>query len=168
MIETALVLPLLLLVVFNAINFGYYFLVAIHLASAPRQGVQYSVMGFATPGALSLPAAGPETNAATVSYLTFQDMHSLVGTRTTATVRVCTYRNGTSGSGATQRANCTEYGPAPNPAFAAMPADPEAPFFLAHRVDVQYTVAPLIAAAPFGLTVLPTYTFHRQVTMRMM
>ena len=61
MIETALLLPILLLIAFNAINFGYFFFVVLNLSSAPRSGVQYSILGFATPGQFSLPPAGPAT-----------------------------------------------------------------------------------------------------------
>jgi len=58
-------------------------------------------------------------------------------------------------------------------------ADPEAPNFMLHRVDVTYTFSPLIPGTPFGLALLPMTacsvsggnvlcTFHRQVSMRVM
>ena len=49
LIETALILPLLLLLAFNAINFGYFFFVALNITSAPRSGVQYAILGGASP-----------------------------------------------------------------------------------------------------------------------
>jgi len=74
LIETALILPLLLLLAFNAINFGYFFFAAINLAAAPRTGVQYSIIGEATPVNIPLPPVGPSTSQVSVSYLTYQDM----------------------------------------------------------------------------------------------
>ncbi len=74
LVETALVVPLLLLIVLNAINFGYYYLVALNLSAAPRSGVLYSIVGFATPGTLTVPSAGPSGTNTSVSYLTYQDM----------------------------------------------------------------------------------------------
>ncbi len=165
LLETALLIPLLLLLVFNAINFGYYFIVCIHLASAPREGVQYSIQGFETPAHIGLANPGPSTDTHSVSYLTYHDMNTLTGSGTTA-VRVCSMEIGLNNPGlSTQTAQCTSYGSAASPAFAAVAADPESPNFVLHRVDVQYTVTPLIKSSPFGL-ITPTLTFHRQVSMR--
>ena len=58
-------------------------------------------------------------------------------------------------------------------------ADPEAPLFVLHRVDITYTFSPLIDARLFNLILLATpvcsgsgagvaCTFHRQVSMRAM
>lgn len=175
LIETALLVPLLLLLIFNVINFGYYFLVAIHLASAPREGVQYSVMGYATPGTLSLPQAGAASSSGSVAYLTYRDMAALVGTTTTAEVRICTTAAGMTVDGSGHHvANCvlctsgTDGCAAGSGTFATPAVDPESTAFVLHRVDVKYTVTPLIKAAPFGLQVLPSYTFYRQVSMRAM
>lgn len=41
LLETALVLPVLLALIFNVINFGYFFLVPLNLSAAPRSGVEY-------------------------------------------------------------------------------------------------------------------------------
>src|ERR1700691_3613472 len=74
LVETALLLPVLLMLLFNAVNFGYFFLVALNVAPAPRSGVAYSIQGYASPSSGLLPSAGPSTTTATVSYLTYQDM----------------------------------------------------------------------------------------------
>ncbi len=174
LIETALLVPLILLVTFNAINFGYYFLVALHLASAPRAGVQYSILGdeSAVPDG-ALPAVGPSNNTGTVSYLAYQDMSGLTGTSGTA-MQVCSIKVGAliDPGTSTQHASCTSYGAAADPAFPAATSDPESPLFVLHRVDVQYTVTPLIGGmsfkfggVDFGL-LTPGLTFHRQVSMR--
>jgi len=190
MVETALLLPLLLMVIFNAVNFGYFFLVALNVAAAPRSGVEYSILGYASPTAALLPVTGPPTTDTTVSYLVYQDMTGALHAPTSATVQVCTKANinpstglGVNGTGANTKANCVtctngssacgSVGPG-NPAPAA---DPEAPSFILHRVDVTYTFNPIIPGTPFGLTLLPTSicsssggritcTFHRQVSMR--
>jgi len=51
-VETILMMPVLLLFLLNAVNFGYFFFVATNLAAAPRIGVEYSIMGGATPSAI--------------------------------------------------------------------------------------------------------------------
>lgn len=176
MIETALLLPFLLFLTLNAINLGYFFFVALNLAAAPREGVEYAIQGFQTPATLSLPNAGPactgSTSGASISTLTYNDMIGVLPAPATpcpdiASVQVCTLLNGVSNPGtANQTANCTSYGPAttfPNP-----DPDPEAPYFVLHRVDVKYTVIPLIPGGPgnFFSLFLPPLTFHRQVSMR--
>ena len=160
LVETALVLPLFLLITFNAVNFGYFFFVAVNLASAPREGVEYSIQGFATPSQLSLASPGPTTNAASVSWLTYQDMTAL-NLSANAQVQVCSKLLGLSAPGT---ANCVQFG---GGSFPAPAADPEPTAFVLHRVDVRYTVNPLIPGSLFGL-IIPTTTFHRQVSMRAM
>src|ERR1044071_7452952 len=88
LIETALLIPVVLLITFNAINFGYFFFVAIHLASAPRQGVEYSIQGFATPSELSLPQPGTTSANNSISWLTYQDMVGLASS-SGAQVQIC-------------------------------------------------------------------------------
>ncbi|PYV94503.1 MAG: hypothetical protein DMG86_23115 [Acidobacteria bacterium] len=45
LVETVLILPLLLLLLLNALNFGYFFLVTLNLTASPRAGVEYSIYG---------------------------------------------------------------------------------------------------------------------------
>ena len=163
-IETALVLPFFFLILFNAINFGYYFYVAVNLASAPRDAVEYSIQGFHTPSQLSLPPAGPTTNVMSVSSLGYANLTSGLKNATNSPVQVCSKILGTTGTGTSLKANCTAYGSSTT--FPAIAADPEAPYFVLHRVDVKYTVQPLIPAQPFGIRLLPNLTLHRQVSMR--
>jgi len=182
LIETAFTIPFLLLIALNAINFGYFFFTAINLAAAPRDAVEYSVQGFQTPGQLTLPAAGPACSSdptrSSVSTLTYDDVTGVLSNSSGSTacpnialVRVCTSSgtSGTSGGGASQATNCTQFGTAPPGApslGATAPADPEAPNFLLNQVDIVYQVKPLIPGRFFGITLLPTFTFHRQVSMR--
>ena len=160
MVETALIMPLILLITFNAVNFGYYFYVAIHLAAAPRQGVEYSIQGFSSPGQFSLPIAGPSTNQTSVSWLTLQDMSGLISS-SGQQVQVCSKNLGLSAPGTP---NCQQF-PAGS-TFPAPSADPEPTSFVLNRLDVRYTVSPLIPVGLFGLTLTPSANFHRQVSMR--
>ncbi len=182
MIETALLLPILLLLAFNAINFGYFFFVAVNLAGAPRSGVQYSILGFSTPDALSIPPAGPSGSACPsaladsspyVCTLTYHDMAGVLYNYSAATVRVCNSTLGTSGTGTGKVANCATYGSGTVPTGPA--PDPEAPLFTLSRVDVVYNLTPIIPAfelptpaGPISLTLIPGLTMRRQVSMREM
>jgi hypothetical protein len=162
LVETALVIPMVLLITFNAVNFGYLFFVGVHLASAPRVAVEHSIQGFASPAELTLPAAGPQTTNMTVSWLAYQDMVGLVAS-SDAQVQVCSKALGIVAAGT---ATCAQY-----PAGASFPvpgADPESNTFVLHRVDVRYTVTPLLPTGLFGLLLPSSLTFHRQVSMRAM
>lgn len=177
LLETALVLPTLLMLIFNAVNFGYFFLMALNLGAAPRSGVLYSIAGWATPNSLVLPAAGPSSSPNGVSYLTYQDLSSL-NSSSNAAVQVCSQVVGLSSPGtATQAAQCASFGnsftfPSPQP-------DPESPLFVLHQVDAAYTFSPIIPGTPFNIALLPgsactsgngsvTCTIHRMVAMRAM
>ena len=178
MIETALMLPLLLEIVFNTINFGYFFLVALNITAAPHSGALYSILGDSTPINVSLADPGPPDPAtrATVSGLTLGDLTGAIHDGDSAEVQVCTAKIGTSGSGASLVTLCQQYNSssphAPDP-------DPEAPAFVLNRVDVTYTFRPLLDQRLFNLILLATpvctgtgggvtCTFHRQVSMRAM
>src|SRR5689334_11511315 len=72
LVETVLMMPFVLLVLLNAMNFGYFFLMTLNITASPRTGVEYGIMGFETPSAESLPASGPASGATgplTVTYL---------------------------------------------------------------------------------------------------
>lgn len=180
LIETAIMLPLILLLVLNIINFGFFFIVALNLTASPRSGVEYSILGFQTPGSLSLPSAGPPSTTNTVSYLSQQDLTGALSAPTGATIQVCSSTVGLSSTGVARCVSCT--GSSCGTAGSGSPApasDPEAPTFTLHRVDVDYSFSPPIAGTPFGLALLPlgvcsssggtvTCRFHRQVSMRAM
>jgi len=173
-IETVLAMPLLLLVVLNAVNMGYVYLMAINLAAAPRVAAEYSIMGFQTPAASALANAGPITTNTTVSYLARRDMTGAINAPTTASVQVCSQTVSINASGV---AGCTSFGSATFTGSAAA-ADPEAPSFVLNRVDVKYTFNPIIPGRIWSLGLIPsglcsasagggtTCTFHRQVSIR--
>lgn len=184
MIETAVLLPLLFLLAFNALNFGYMFFAAINLAAAPRTGVEYSIEGFSVPAQAQLPPAGLPTctsTSVTVSDLVYDDMTGVLPSLQSppcpniASVQVCSKVLGLINPGtATQTTVCNSYGPSAS--FPAVQSDPESPLFVLNRVDVTYSFKPLIPGiAALGLTLLPncsgspiTCQFTRQVSMRVM
>jgi Flp pilus assembly protein TadG len=184
LVETAIVLPFLLLVLLNAVNFGYFYLVALNLTGASRSAGLYGMIGSATPAGTALPpATGTGTN--TVSYLAYQDMTGSLFNPGGAVVQVCSAQLGTNGSGAAQTANCetctssTSCGSSPGTGSPTPDADPEAPLFVLNRVDIVYSFSPIIPGTPFGLALLPlsacssnagtvTCAFRRQVSMRAM
>jgi hypothetical protein len=178
LVETAVALPFLLMLIFNVINFGHFFFIALNLSAAPRSGVVYSILGFATPPALVLPSG------AAVSTLVHNDMTGALASPATSPVRVCSKVacttppcTMTSPGTVNQVPPCQNFPTAGT--FSALAPDPESPNFVLHRVDVQYSFRPIIPGRPFGIALLPvsicsssggtvTCTFRRQVSMRSM
>jgi TadE-like protein len=180
LIETALILPLLLVIVLNAVNFAYFFLMALNITSAARTSGIYSIMGNATPAAAALPTAGPPncaTPGTTVSDLACQDLTGSVYSPTTSNTgfNVCSSTVGISGKGSATVTTCTNYGIGGFPSSAE--ADPEAPSFLLGRVDIAYQFSPPVPFTPFtvflGLATNcnsggTSCTFYRHIVMREM
>ena len=162
LVETAIFLPILILLVAYAVDFGYFFIVAANLTSASRNAAEYSVQGFASPAQSALPIAGPITTNTSVAALAVGDLSSLAASATTTSVEVCSKILGTTNN----LTNCASYGPAG--AVFTPAADPEAPTFYLNRVDVTYTVQPPIPLSFFSYSLLPSMKFHRQVSMRAM
>jgi Flp pilus assembly protein TadG len=168
LVETALMVPLVLLLTFNAVNFGYFFFVAIQITAAPHMGAEYSIQGFSTPSHPPLPSATPPKSGtdASVSTLTYQDMAGLGGSAN-AMMQVCSEANGVGGTAGTSL--CVQVNPLGQKfTFPSPNADPEPNNFVLNQVDVWYTVSPLIPANVFGLTLTPTLQFRRSVSMRVM
>ena len=158
LLETAVTLPLLLAITFNLINFSYFWFVVLALSAAPRIGVEYASQGGSAME--SIPAPG----TADVSALVYDNVTNAIHGATTAnvTVRVCTSAKGV--NPVTGVALCDTFGP---PVTLSGPApDPEAPAFVLDRVDVVYTVTPIISGSAFSVVLPSTMQFHRQVSMR--
>ncbi len=188
LIETALILPVVLCVLLNALNFGYYYFIALNITASPRSGILYSIVGPSSPAATNYPPAcavptGVPASTA-VYYLAQQDLSMMTKSASNATIQVCSSYLGTNGSLTNQKANCVTYTPGSGMGSGCgtintgttgdVPdADPEAPTFVLQRVDVTYTFAPLIPGTPFNLTLLSvcnsggtSCTFHRFAEMR--
>src|SRR6266851_10362244 len=88
LVEITLMLPLLLLVLLNAVNFGYFYLVALNLTSASRSGALYAMIGSSTPAGTALPPAAGTSNL-TASYLTYKDLTGSLLSPGNATIQVC-------------------------------------------------------------------------------
>jgi Flp pilus assembly protein TadG len=145
LVEFALIIPLVLVLAVNAVNFGGFLFAWITVAGAARSGAQYMVMSSASPGA---PTA---TTGALVSTLVTNDVFSLLN-KSSLVVATCTNNTASAACGTS--------------------ADPEAPTFTLATVDVTYTYKPLIPLFSFtamgiGAT-LPAGTVHRKAVMRML
>ena len=163
-IESALVLPFLIVILFNTVNLGYFLFAALNLTTAPRQGAEYSIQGHVSLLQDILP------NAGLVQTLVDQGITGAIPAATgIAQYQVCTPSIIVDGSGlqnegtADQIPNCLQYNSSPSP---APDPDPEAPLLILNRVDTWYQVSPLIPGALFNL--FPTPNIHRFVEMRVM
>jgi Flp pilus assembly protein TadG len=164
LIEFALIVPLLVLLVVNVVNFGSFMYAWIEVSNAARAGAQYMIMSGAS---LGHPRAA---TSASITQLVQDDLASLVN-GATATVRVCTNNNGvfdlTSGQ--------IDASGNPVPCAAGNTdgfVDPEAGDYVVATVDVSYTWQPLIPLFEFprlGIhaTLPGNLTIHRTAVMRM-
>ena len=177
LLETALVLPLMIVLLLFAIDFGYFFLVAGNMVTAARNAVLYSAQGFDSIAQQQIPSAGTAgslADTAGVAGLAGGDMSGLAqittGTSPNPQVYVCSKGIGVtavkSGSNTTgYRTNCATF---PSGTLSYTPdVDPESlNGMLTQRVDVVYKVNLPISLRLFSFNTLPPVTFHWQVEMR--
>lgn len=157
-VETVIGLPLMLTLAFNVINIGYFWFIVLALAAAPRHAVQ-----FASQGGVAMAVGSAPASSAVVDVVYSNMTHAVSGATTAnVSVQVCVSSNGVDAS--TGIAACNPYGPSYS--FPSPAADPEQPVFVLHRVDVAYTVTPLIRGAVFNVLIPSDLTFRRQVSMR--
>lgn len=151
LIEFALLLPLLFLLVVNAINFGGFLFAWITVANGARTGAQYMCLAGTTLG-----RPRPATPAQITALVT-SDISSLLN-RASLAVRVCTNTNGV--------ISCA------GPGSSVPAADPEATRYVLAAVDVSYTYQPYLPIWDFSVlgihATLPSSTLHRQASMRML
>jgi Flp pilus assembly protein TadG len=151
LIEFALLVPMLFLLIVNAVNFGSFLFAWITIANAARAGAQYGALGTA---AITTPAAA---TASQVTTLVTNDISSLLS-RSSLIVRVCKNNNAV--------VTCTGSG------SSVPPADPEPSAYILTTVDVTYTYQPPISLWNFGAlgvhATLPATTIHRRAVMRML
>jgi Flp pilus assembly protein TadG len=150
LVEYLLLLPLLLLLVVNVVNFGGFFFAWITVANGARAGADYQVLGGASAGSLS-PATGTQ-----ISTMIAQDIAWLPNTKSLS-VNICQNNNGTVTALA---GSCS-----------SVPSDPEPGNYVLTTTDVTYTYRPLIKAgfAFPNLNVyatIPPTTVHRRAVMR--
>lgn len=97
--------------------------------------------------------------------LVYDNINSSVPPASNTPTRVCTIALGVTSSGSTQVPSCNNYGSGTG-TFSNVQADPEAPYLVLNRVDIQYTITPLLQGSVFNL--LPPITIHRMLTTRAM
>jgi Flp pilus assembly protein TadG len=164
LLEASLTLPVLILMMAYAVDFGYFFVVASSLTTTARVATEYSVAGNASAAQASLPQTGiSSATPNTVSNLALSDVAQLAHSTTGTSVQVCGKQLGTTGN----VTNCGQYG-ASNSVTYTPQADPEAGTIYMNRVDVTYTVQPPIPLSIFKQSLLPPLTLHRAVMMRVM
>ena len=158
LLETAVAMPLLLGIAFNIINLGYFWFTILTMSAAPRVGAQYSAQGGMSVSTMTPPSASA------VSVLVYDNMtHAINGSTSSNTaVRVCSSAVGV--DPATGISLCTSSGPSFG--FPGNTADPEQPVFVLNRVDVGYTVTPLIPGTAFNVVLPSNLKFQRHVSMR--
>jgi Flp pilus assembly protein TadG len=185
LLETVLMMPLLIGIVFNALNLGYFLFVIVNLTGATRNAAEYSILGPNSGGGTGYPAACSSCAGATsgtdVASLLYNDLTGAVGNATSASVTVCSPSLGTTagGGGGAAYANCvtctssTSCGSASSGGSSSSDEDPEAGFVL-NRVQVKYSFKPLIAGKLFNVIMMSSsfssgqYTFYRTIEMRAM
>ncbi len=167
LIETALVVPILVLILCFAVDIGYFFIVAANLVSSSRNAVLYSGQGFVAPGQLPLPSAGTSgslSDVAGVAGLAGGDLAGLANMATKTTVQVCSKKIGITQTSSGYITNCSTF-PSGSLSFAP-DQDPMSNYgMLTQRVDVVYTVSPPIPV-DFFLFTMPPLTVHWQAEMR--
>jgi Flp pilus assembly protein TadG len=152
LLEYALTIPLVFLLIVNAVNFGGFFFAWITVANAARAGADYAILGGASVGGL-----GEATGAQVKSIIT-TDISSLPN-NPSLVVNVCQNQNGTITA---LTGTCS-----------SIPADPEPTNYLLTSVDVTYTYKPFIPAQfqfkNMNIYVsIPPTTVHRRSVMRVM
>jgi Flp pilus assembly protein TadG len=165
LVELAVMMPIFALLMCYAVDFGYFFLAAANISSSARVATQYSILGYQGPAQSALANAGPVTDSTSVASLASAELASLVNSATTTTIGVCSKALGMSTAN-TKLPKCSNYG-VTGTTYTPV-ADPEAPRFVLQRVDITYTVQPPVPISFFGTSLLPSMTFHRQVSMRAM
>ena len=159
LLETAVTLPLLLAVAFNLINVGYFWVVVLSLAGAARHGVEFASQG----GIAATTISAPSTTA--VSDVVFDNLTNAISGATTSNVAVRVCSNAKGVDAATGAALCDQFGDS-SFSFSAPDADPEAPTYVLNRVDVGYTVTPIIPGTAFGVLLPSNLQFQRHASMR--
>jgi Flp pilus assembly protein TadG len=155
LIEVALFIPIFITLICYAVDFGYFFLVATSLDSAASNAAEYSVQGTSSPAQVAAPSA------ALVSTLAIASIGLNGATTSTVSVRVCSSAVGVTAPANT--AQCATPATGAGAISGTADTDPESPTFILNRVDILYTVSPLV---PMPIAIFPTTSFHRMVEMR--
>ena len=153
LVECALVLPMMILLILNVVNFGAFIYAWITVANAARSGAQYMIIGGA------MVTTPPTPNAAQVAALVQRDLWALPAYATRAQVRVCS-----NNQFRTPKIECAGSGTttAPPADFEPTATGLPAPYVLG-TVDVSYAYQPLV---PLAVLSLPPTTIRHRSAMR--
>ena len=158
LIEYLLVLPMILLLLVNVVNFGGFFYAFITVANAARAGADFAIMGGATvaSGHIAAPSASDITAVITAEIASLPNNPSL-------SVNVCQKNNL---AFKTLSGSCSSF------QSDANATDPEPTNFVVTGIDVTYTYQPFIPLFSFPNlhinATLPATTIHRRALMRSM
>jgi Flp pilus assembly protein TadG len=143
-IETAILIPLLLVLLLNAMNFSIFIYAWVTVNNAARVAAEYKVYNWVVLGA----NGGPPSYTNVQSVIT-NDVTTLPG-NASVSVQVCSKVNGS--------ASCS-------PSLSYTPQDdPEPNTYKAWSIDVSYSYTPVFSE----LSLISSQTIHQQVVMRSM
>jgi len=158
LVECALVLPLLILLIVNVVNFGAFFYAGISVANAARTGAQYFTTGGVTVSGITPPAVAAVQNLVTAELGSLPNKTS---------IQVCLSRSNVVAVSCNQGAI-----PAGAPPAADTPEGSPAVTYVIGAVDVAYTYQPVVPLWDLpGMNIhatIPPTTVHRQVRMRVL
>jgi Flp pilus assembly protein TadG len=151
LVEFALMVPLIFLLIVNAVNFGGFLYAWITIANATRAGANYGALGAISAGSLT------SATSAQITSLITADTSSL-----RSAPSVCVNQNATASA---TSGSCSF-------SISSIPPDPEGPPYVSLAVDVRYTYSPFIPLFRFpGLGIyatLPPTVIQRRTLMRML
>jgi Flp pilus assembly protein TadG len=163
LVEFALILPLILLLVVNVVNFGAFIYAWITVANAARSASDYMVLGSSS---INAPVSVDTTNIQ--NLIKQHDVLALLNPNN-VTVTTCTDNF----SGGTDVYRTTVVDTSTNDdCTTGVTHDPENGLFILATVDVTYAFTPPVSALSFPklgiFLTLPPTTIHRKSVMRML
>ena len=168
LVETAMVMPVLVLMLCFAIDIGYFFIVAANLVSSSRIAVLYSGQGFvspASPSCLRPEPPGSLTDTVGVAGLAGGDLSGL-GSMALEDQRSSLFEETRSHADIERLHHKLQHLPFRLIEFCAPTRTRTSNYgMLTQRVDVVYTVIPPIPVDFFTFT-MPPLTVHWQAEMR--
>lgn len=153
LVEFALTVPLLFLLMVNAVNFGGWLYSWITVGNAARAGADYAAL---SGDSVDYPATPTAANV--VSLVQSETSALPHWSSTNPTVTVCQKY-----IAAVNLLHSTSACPA---GVTAPPDDPEPTFYVILAVDVTYTYTPFIPLFPYAT--IPASTIHRRAVMRVL
>ena len=191
LLEAILMMPLVLLILVNAINLGYFFFVVVNLSGASRTAAEFAMVGPGSPGTTSYAPPCPSANGAgctgvgpDVATVLYNDLTGAVYRATSASITVCSPSVIVSGTGTTNgyanceactsSTSCQSSGVAGSSSTSNLDPESSTSNFVLNKVQVTYQFPPLIPGTLFNLILVNgaysngQYTFSRTIEMRAM